>query len=41
MMEDGWIAMPGVPLITVGNPEAAAGVEGDGTNAPGDGARAA
>jgi hypothetical protein len=41
MMEGDWIAMPGVPLIAVGNPEAAAGVEGDGTNALGDGARAA
>jgi hypothetical protein len=40
MMEGDWIAMPGVPLIAAGNPEAAAGVEGDGTNAPGDGARA-
>jgi hypothetical protein len=33
--------MPGVPLIAAGNPEAAAGEEGDGTNAPGDGAHAA
>jgi hypothetical protein len=41
MMEGDWITMPGVPLIAVGNPKATAGVEGDGTNAPGDGARAA
>jgi hypothetical protein len=41
MMEGDWIAMPGVPLIAAGNPEAAAEEEGDGTNAPGDGARAA
>jgi hypothetical protein len=33
--------MPGVPLIATGNPEVAAGMEGDGTNAPSDGARAA
>jgi hypothetical protein len=33
--------MPGVPLITAGNPEAAAGEEGIGTNAPGNGAHAA
>jgi hypothetical protein len=38
MMEGDWIAMPGVPLIAAGNPEVAAGVEGDGTSAPGDGA---
>jgi hypothetical protein len=38
-MEGEWIAMPGVPQITAGNPKAAAGVEGEGTNAPGDGAR--
>jgi hypothetical protein len=36
MMEGDWIAMPGVPLIAAGNPEVAAGVEGDGTSAPGD-----
>jgi hypothetical protein len=41
MMEGDWIAMPGVPLITAGDLEVAAGVEGDGTNAPGDGAHAA
>jgi hypothetical protein len=41
MMEGDWIAMPGVPLIAAGNPEAATEEEGDGTNAPGDGARAA
>jgi hypothetical protein len=33
--------MPGVPLIAAGNPEVAAGVEGDVANAPGDGTRAA
>jgi hypothetical protein len=32
--------MPRVPLIATGNPEAAAGVEGNGANAPGDDARA-
>jgi hypothetical protein len=41
MMECDWIDIPGVPLITTGNPEAAAGEEGNGTDAPGDGARAA
>jgi hypothetical protein len=41
MMEGDCIAMLGVPLITAGNPEAAAGEEGNGTDAPGDGARAA
>jgi hypothetical protein len=41
MRESDWIAIPGVSLITAGSPEAAAGVEGDGANAPGDGARAA
>jgi hypothetical protein len=41
MMEGDWISMPGVPLIAAGNPEVAAGVEGNGTNPPGDGARAA
>jgi hypothetical protein len=39
--EGNWIAMSGVPLITAGNPEAAAGDEGNGTDAPGDGACAA
>jgi hypothetical protein len=41
MMEGNWIAMPGVPLITSGDPEAAAREEGEVTSAPGDGARAA
>jgi hypothetical protein len=41
MPEGDWIAMPGVPLISAGNPEAAAGVEGNVTDAPGDDARAA
>jgi hypothetical protein len=41
MMEGDWIAMPGVPLIAAKNPEAAAEEGGDGTDAPGDGARAA
>jgi hypothetical protein len=41
MMEGDWIAMPGVPLIAAENPEAAAEEGGDGTDAPGDGARAA
>jgi hypothetical protein len=41
MTEGEWIAMPGVLLITTGNPEAAAREEGIGTDAPGDGARAA
>jgi hypothetical protein len=36
MREGDWIAMPGVPLIAAGNPEAAVGVEGDGASAPGD-----
>jgi hypothetical protein len=40
MREGDWITMPGVPLIAAGSPEAAAGVEGDGANAPGDDARA-
>jgi hypothetical protein len=40
MREGDWIAMPGVPLIAAGNPEAAVGVEGDGASAPGDDARA-
>jgi hypothetical protein len=34
-----WIAMPGVPLITAGDPEAAAREGGNVTEAPGDGAR--
>jgi hypothetical protein len=41
MTEGDWIAMPGVPLISAGNPEAAAGVEGNVTDAPGDDARVA
>jgi hypothetical protein len=41
MTEGNWIAMPGVPLITAGDPEAAVREEGDVTGAPGDGARAA
>jgi hypothetical protein len=41
MTEGNWIAIPGVPLITAGDPEAAAGEEGNMTDAPGDGARAA
>jgi hypothetical protein len=40
MREGDWIAMPRVPLIAAGNPEAAVGVEGDGANTPDDGARA-
>jgi hypothetical protein len=36
-----WIAMPGVPLITAGEPKAAAREGGNVTDAPGDGARAA
>jgi hypothetical protein len=36
MREDDWIAMPGVPLIAAGGPEAAGGVEGNGAGAPGD-----
>jgi hypothetical protein len=38
MTEGNWIAMPGVPLITAGDPEAAVREEGDVTSAPGDGA---
>jgi hypothetical protein len=38
MTEGDWIAMPGVPLITAGDPEAAAAEEGNVTDAPGDGA---
>jgi hypothetical protein len=41
MTECSWIAMPGVPLITAGDPEAAVREEGDVIGAPGDGARAA
>jgi hypothetical protein len=41
MMEGNWIAMPGVPLITSGDPEAAVREEGVVTSAPGDGARTA
>jgi hypothetical protein len=41
MTEGNWIAMPGVPLITVGNPEAVAVEGGNVTDAPGNGARAA
>jgi hypothetical protein len=41
MTEGNWIAMPGVPLITARDPEAAVREEGDVTGAPGDGARAA
>jgi hypothetical protein len=41
MMEGNWIAMPGVPLITIGDPEAAAVEEGNVTDAPGDGVLAA
>jgi hypothetical protein len=41
MMEGDWIAMPGVPLIAAENPEAATEEGGDGTDAPGDGARTA
>jgi hypothetical protein len=40
MREGDWITMPGVPLIAAESPEAAAGVEGDEANAPGDDARA-
>jgi hypothetical protein len=41
MTEGNWIAMPGVPLITAGDPEAAAAEEGNVTDAPGEGAPAA
>jgi hypothetical protein len=41
MTECSWIAMPGVPLITAGDPEAAVREEGDVIGTPGDGARAA
>jgi hypothetical protein len=40
MTEGNLIAMPGVPLITAGDPEAAAAEEGNVTDAPGDGAPA-
>jgi hypothetical protein len=41
MTEGDWIAMPGVPLITAGGPEAAAREEGEATGVPGDEAGAA
>jgi hypothetical protein len=41
MTEGDWIAMPGVPLITAGDPEAAVADESNVTDAPGDGAPAA
>jgi hypothetical protein len=41
MTEVNWISMPGVPLITAGNPETTAGEEGNVIDAPGNGARAA
>jgi hypothetical protein len=41
MTEGNWITMPGVPLITSGDPEATAREEGEVTDAPGDGSRAA
>jgi hypothetical protein len=41
MAEENWIAMPGVPLITAGGPEAAAREEGEATGTPGDEAGAA
>jgi hypothetical protein len=41
MMEGNWIAMPGVPLITIGDPKAAVVEEGNMTDAPGNGVRAA
>jgi hypothetical protein len=41
MTEGNWITMPGVPLITSEDPEAAAREEGEVTSAPGDGSRAA
>jgi hypothetical protein len=40
MREGDWIAMPRVPLITAGSPEATVGVEGDGASARGDDTRA-
>jgi hypothetical protein len=36
MAEGNWIAMPGVPLITAGGPEAAAREVGEATGTPGD-----
>jgi hypothetical protein len=36
MTEGNWIAMPGVPPITAGGPEAAAREEGEVTGVPGD-----
>jgi hypothetical protein len=36
MTEGDWIAMPGVPLITAGGPEAAAREEGEATGVPDD-----
>jgi hypothetical protein len=41
MTEGNWIAMPGVPLITAGDSETVIREEGNVTDAPGDGARAA
>jgi hypothetical protein len=41
MTESNWISMPGVPLITVGDPETVIREEGNVTDAPGDGAQAA
>jgi hypothetical protein len=41
MTEGDWIAMPGIPLITAGGPEAAAREEGEATGVPDDEAGAA
>jgi hypothetical protein len=41
MTEGNWIAMPGVPLITAGDPKTIIREEGEVTDAPGDGVRAA
>jgi hypothetical protein len=41
MTEGDWIAMPGVPLITAGGPEAVAREEGEATDVPDDEAGAA
>jgi hypothetical protein len=41
MTEGNWIAMPGVPLITAGDPETVIREEGNVTDALGDGAQAA
>jgi hypothetical protein len=41
MTEGNWIVMPWVPLVTAGYPETAVREEGNVTDAPGDGARAA